>query len=205
MAGGASPATLLSMSNDAATGSLAVPADLAAGEHLRLRDGSTVEIRRAVASDEPELRSFFGDLCLEARHLRFFSAAIDLDSAAHWASEVGEDRCGLLVHDERGLLVGHACFVKIDSVRAEVAVEVADRLHGDGLGTMLIERLAAIAEAQGVTQFIAEVMPQNRAMLEVFCGGFDAHVRLRDGTDTVEFPTSSWRLSSERFGAASER
>jgi L-amino acid N-acyltransferase YncA len=205
MARGANQATLLPMSSGALTGSPAVPTDFAAGERVRLRDGSTIEIRRAAAGDEPELRSFLGDLCLEARHLRFFSAAVDLDSAAHWASEIGEDRCGLLAHDERGLLVGHASFIQIDGVRAEVAVEVADRLHGDGLGTMLIERLAAIAEVQGVTEFVAEVMPENRSMLEVFCRGFDAHVRLRDGTDTVEFPTATWRLASERFGAGSER
>jgi len=42
-------------------------------------------------------------------------------------------------------------------------------------------------------------------MLEVFCRGFDAHVRLRDGTDTVEFPTATRRLASKRFGAGSER
>lgn len=192
------------MSIGASTDSLAGPTDVAAGQHVRLRDGSTVEIRRAVAGDEPELRSFLGRLCLEARHLRFFSAAVDLDSAAHWASEIGGDRCGLIAHDERGELVGHATYIQIDSLRAEVAVEIADRLHGDGLGTTLIERLATIAEAQGVDRFVAEVMPENRAMLEVFCKGFDAHVRLCDGTDTVEFPTSTWRLAHERFGARSE-
>lgn len=192
------------MSNATSTRLLVVATDFAAGERVRLRDGSAVGIRRATADDEPELRSFLGELCLEARHLRFFSAAVDLDSAAHWASKIGEDRCGLLAHDERGLLVGHASFVQIDAVRAEVAVEVADRLHGDGLGTILIERLAAIAEAQGVTQFVAEVMPENRAMLEVFCKGFDARVRLHDGTETVEFPTATWRLARERFGAGRE-
>jgi len=147
MAKGANRATLLPVSNDASTGSLAGPTDFAAGESVRLRDGSTAEIRRAVTDDEPELCSFLGDLSLQARQLRFFSAAVDLDSAAHWASEIGEDRCGLLAHDAQGLLVGHASFIQIDSARAEVAVEVADRLRGDGLGTMLIERLAAIAEA----------------------------------------------------------
>ena len=35
-------------------------------------------------ADEAELRSFLGGLCLEARHLRFFTAAVDLDIAAHW-------------------------------------------------------------------------------------------------------------------------
>jgi L-amino acid N-acyltransferase YncA len=170
-----------------------------APERLRLRDGVSVRIRRALAADEADLRGFLGGLCLEARRLRFFTAAVDLDAAALWAAVSGSDRLGLVAHDEAGTLVGHAAFIHLDAKRAEVAVEVADSLHGDGLGTILIERLAAIAEAQGVSQFVAEVLPENRAMLEVFCDGFDAHVRLRDGTDTVEFPTATWRLARERF------
>jgi GNAT superfamily N-acetyltransferase len=81
-----------------------------------------------------------------------------------------------------------------------VAVEVADHLHGRGLGTILIQRLASVAEGRGITRFIAEVLPENRAMLSVFRDGFDAHLTLHDGTDAVEFPTASWRLARERFG-----
>ncbi len=40
------------------------------------------------------------------------------------------------------------------------------------------------------THFVAEVLPENRAMLDVFRDGFDAHVALHGGIDTVEFPTS---------------
>ena len=48
--------------------------------------------------------------------------------------------------------------------------------------------------------FVAEVLPENRAMLDVFRDGFDAHVALHEGVGTVEFPTSTWRLARERFG-----
>jgi GNAT superfamily N-acetyltransferase len=171
-------------------------------ERVRLRDGGIVTIRRATAADETDLRAFLGGLCLDARRFRFFTAAADLDTAARWAATSGNDRLGLLAHDCAGALVGHAAFIQLDAKRAEVAVEVADHLHGNGLGTILIERLAVIAEAHGITQFVAEVLPENRAMLEVFCDGFDAHVRLRDGIDTVEFATTTWRLACERFGSA---
>jgi hypothetical protein len=39
----------------------------------------------------------------------------------------------------------HALYVQLDRTRAEVAVEVADHLHDRGLGTIFIERLAAVA------------------------------------------------------------
>ena len=120
--------------------------------------------------------------------------------AAHLVAAAGADRFGLVVHDEAGLLVGHAVCIQMDEARAEVAVEVADRMHGLGLGTILIERLAAVAEQRGVTRFVAEVLPDNRGMLDVFRDGFDAELSFRDGADTVEFPTASWRLARERFG-----
>ncbi len=171
-------------------------------ELVLLRDGSSVTVRSATSEDEPALRSFLQGLCLEARRLRFFTGAMDIDQAAHWAVLTGSDRCGLLAHDETGMLVGHATYIKLKETRAEVAVEVADHLHGRGLGTLLIERLAVIAEQRGITHFVAEVLSENHAMLDVFRDGFDGHVVHQEGPEKrVEFRTSDWRLARERFGA----
>jgi L-amino acid N-acyltransferase YncA len=137
---------------------------------------------------------------VEARRLRFFSGAVDLGSAAHWAAFTSDDRHGLIALDESGKVVGHAAYVLLDADRAEVAVEVADHLHGLGLGTLLVERLATLAEQRGVRRFVAEVLCENRAMLDVFKDGFDARVIRHDGPEEkVEFLTSGWRLAHERF------
>ncbi len=174
----------------------------AEAERVRLRDGSSVTVRRASTLDEPALRSFLEGLCLEARRLRFFSGAANIASAAHLAAAADEEHCGLIAHDELGLLVGHAIYVTLeDPTRAEVAVEVADHLHGRGLGTILIERLAAVAEQRGITHFVAEVLSENQAMLDVFREGFDARVVRHEGPEErVEFLTSGWRLAHKRFG-----
>ncbi len=100
---------------------------------------------------------------------------------------------------ELGVLVGHATFVQLDEAHAEVAVEVADHLHGRGLGTVLIERLAAVAERRGITYFVAEVLCENRAMLDVFREGFDGRVVRREGPEErVEFLTRAgdWRRTA---------
>lgn len=171
-------------------------------ELVRLRDGSRVTVRPATAADEPALRAFLTGLCLEARRLRFFSGAVDIGSAAHLAATTDTRHYGLIAHDEEGVLVGHATYVKLDETRAEVAVEIADNLHGRGLGTILIERLAIIAEQNGITHFVAEVLCENRAMLDVFREGFDARVVRQEGPDLrVEFLTASWRLARERFAS----
>jgi L-amino acid N-acyltransferase YncA len=184
---------------------LEAPADPASdtsepGEWLWLRDGSRVSLRAVRHGDEESLLKFLEGLCVEARRLRFFSGAVDLNSAAHWASLTSADRHGLIAHDESGEVIGHAAYVLLDSDRAEVAVEVADHLHGQGLGTLLVERLAAIAEQRGVRRFVAEVLCENRAMLDVFKDGFDARMIRHDGPEErVEFLTSGWRLAHERF------
>lgn len=171
-------------------------------ERLRLRDGSWVSVRPVCADDEPALRLFLAGLCLQARRLRFFSAAINLTSAAHLGATADLTHYGLVAHDEMGVMVGHATYVQLDPdpERAEVAVEVADHLHGRGLGTILVERLAVVAEQHGITYFVAEVLCENRAMLDVFREGFDARVVRRNGSEgTIEFLTSGWRLARARF------
>lgn len=164
-----------------------------------MRDGSNVTIRAASAWDEPALRSFLANLSPESRRLRFFTGAADISCAAHLAMAVGAGHYGLMAHDEAGVPIAHAIYVRLDQTRAEVAVEVADHLHGQGLGTLLIQRLAARAETHGITTFVAEVLPENHAMLDVFHNGFDAHWGFHEGIDRVEFPTAAWRLAAGRF------
>jgi GNAT superfamily N-acetyltransferase len=161
-----------------------------------LRDGSWVTVRRVQAADEPALRSFLTDLCGEAQRLRFFTGGPDVDFAAHLGAAADHSHFGLVAHDELGVLVGHATYVRLDSERAEVAVEVSDHLHGHGLGTILIELLAAKAEEVGITHFLADVLCENRPMLDVFREGFGGHVVDRQGPEEkVEFRTCDWRLA----------
>jgi GNAT superfamily N-acetyltransferase len=167
-----------------------------------MRDGSRVALRLSTTDDEPALFGFLAGLCSEARRLRFFTGAVDVGEAAHLSAESDPHRAGLLAFDEDGDLVGHALYIQFgtdEPSRAEVAVEVAGDLHGLGLGTILIERLGEIAERRGVGTFVAEVLPGNDAMLDVFRDSFDAEVHWRDGIERVEFPTSAWRLAHERY------
>ena len=174
-------------------------------ELVRLRDGSSVRIRAVGPGDRAPLQVFLTGLCASSLRLRFFTAAANVADAAAWAACTPADRYGLLAHDQAGVLVAHAVYVQLDRTCAEVAVEVADRLHGRGLGTILMQRIGAVAQERGITHFVAEVLPENRAMLDVFRDGFDADVALGEGIDTVEFPTSAWRLARERFGSESLR
>jgi ribosomal protein S18 acetylase RimI-like enzyme len=59
-------------------------------------------------------------------------------------------------------------YVMLQPGRAEAAFTVVDQHQGRGLGTVLLRHLAAIAAGAGIDEFVAEVLPDNTPMLEVF-------------------------------------
>jgi L-amino acid N-acyltransferase YncA len=169
---------------------------------LVLRAGEVVTVRFAGPGDEPLLRAFLAGLCLDARRLRFFTAGMDVEGMARWFAARSQRRIGLIALDGGGAIVGHALCGETGPGCAEVGVEVADRLHGHGLGTILLTRLARAAEERGIATFQARVLPENRAMLDVFRDGFAAEIRLGESEDRVAFPTAAWRTALERYGNA---
>ena len=180
---------------------LAQRPDRGAAASVQLRDGRCVTVREALPADERAIGEFLAGLCLEARRLRFFTGGVDVPRMTSMITSSGPDRLGLVAEDESGTMVGHAICIDAGDARAEVALEVADALHGEGLGTVLVERLAELAERRGIATLMAEVLPENRAMLAVLRDGFDAHVKWSDGVDEVEFPAASWRLARQRFNS----
>ena len=96
---------------------------------------------------------------------------------------------------ERIVAIGN--YVRLrDPALAESAFAVADSEQGRGIGTRLLERLAARAAGVGIERFVAEVLPENRSMLGVFeRAGFELKRELADGVVEVQFPIAS----TERF------
>jgi acetate---CoA ligase (ADP-forming) len=182
-----------------------IPSVRSAQAQVVLRDGSTVRIRPVEEDDREALLAFLEGMSLESRRLRFFSAAPDLSAAARWAASAAS-RHGLGLVTTTGdpeTIVGHAAYERIDAERAEVAFEVADSLRGRGLGTILMAHLAEGARADGISRFVADVLPENRRMLDVFReAGFPVQItRTREGLG-VELTTE---LSLEALSRYEER
>ena len=86
---------------------------------------------------------------------------------------------------------------------AEVAFLVDDTLHGLGLGTLLLEHLAAAGRDRGLRRFVAEILAENSAMIGVFLdAGFALSRQTRDGALHVEMDTAA---SAAAVDAADER
>ena len=167
---------------------------------VALRDGSTVHVRPVRPDDREALLEFLRGLSSESRALRFFSAAANLDWVAERMSDVDYSaRFGLLA-TSGSTVVGHAVYLRTAPDRAEVALAVADAMQGHGLGTLLVGQLAEVAHAHAIPLFEAQVLPENRRMLDVFReSGFPVAMRAEPGVIVVEFPTSLTPAALERF------
>jgi len=160
-------------------------ADYSAVESLR--DARSVEIRALRPEDRADFLSAAARMSPESLQRRFFSAKrgfsegekaffLNVDFDKHVAIAALIEEVG------RKAIVGGGRYVVIVPGQAEVAFAVIDAYQGQGIGSMLLRHLAAMAQAAGVKELIAEVLPENAPMLKVFeRSGFPMTVTRADG------------------------
>ena len=154
-----------------------------------LRDGSVAHLRPIKPSDADDIQRFHSRQSDESIYLRFFAPLKRISERdLHRFTHVDYvDRAALVV-TLREEIVGIGRYDRIDPHSAEVAFNISDHYQGKGIGSVLLEHLAAIAQEFGITKFTAEVLPQNRKMLSVFAdAGYDVSRRIEDGVVAVHF------------------
>ena len=169
-----------------------------AAADVLLTDGSIAVIRPLRPGDGPALHELHEQVSDEAIRLRFFSTA---RRAAHsYVDHVVSDPDTLaLVAERHGRLVGLATAEPLTPIRAEVAFLVADETRGHGVGTLLLEHVAALALARGITELEADVLTDNHAMLRVFSDAGYTRDRSFDlGTVVLTLGTGTTQATIER-------
>ena len=172
-----------------ATGLLSPDSSMSIRVPIQLRDGTEVHLHAMRGDDAAALLRFHHQLSPETTYLRFFSVHPELSAQEleHFTHVDHQDREAIVasVVEE---IIGVARFDRIDGTNvAEAAFVIADPWQGEGLGTALFERLAERASEVGIDRFVAEVLPHNRRMLDVFFhAGHPASSCLRDGYVHVE-------------------
>lgn len=164
----------------------AYPAELEAD--VVLADGGTARLRPIRPDDAAGLRDLHARLSPETIYRRFFSPRRELsdEEVDHLVRVDYRDRLALVVVLE-GTLVAVARYDRVPkSADAEVAFVVEDRHQGRGIGTILLEHLAAAAVWRGIRRFVADALADNRAMLGVFrSAGFEESQALDAGVVRV--------------------
>lgn len=165
-------------------------------------DGGIVHLRPILPTDADALLRFHESLSERTRYLRFFGpyprisdrdltrfTVVDHRARVAFICELGDEIIavgryeGLPGDGGPGGTTGTA---GIDS--AEVAFVARDGHQGRGLGSILLEHLAAAARENGLRRFEAEVLVENHAMVRVFRqAGYQVSRAFADGVLHLEF------------------
>lgn len=168
-----------------------------------LRDGSTLRLRGPLESDTEGMLDFFGRLSEQSLYLRFHGFPALGPKLVEPFVDPDWDERGALLGCLEGRVVALANWARLrDRRAAEVAFTVDDAYQRRGVGTRLLERLAALAAEAGIEEFVAEVLPENRNMLDVFRdAGFNAIRELGGGEVEVRFPIAPTNHYREQVAA----
>jgi ribosomal protein S18 acetylase RimI-like enzyme len=138
-----------------------------------LRNGGRVEIRALRPDDQANLLAAVGRTSAQSLYRRFFGAKrnfteketaffVNADFVSHVALVAVVDDGG------RPAVAAGGRYVVVSQGKAEVAFMVVDQYQGQGIGAALMRHLVAIARDAGLAELVAEVLPDNIAMLKVF-------------------------------------
>ena len=171
-----------------------------------LADGTVARIRPLLPTDRGDLIDLHEAASDESLRRRFFT--VSRTAGRTYAEHLSDEASGssgvialaAFVGEE---LVAVASAEPVAAGTAEVAFMVADRAHGLGLGTLLIEHLAAAGRERGVRRFVAEVLSDNSPMLHVFqdCG-FSAEHTTDGGVQSLTLDTAA---TAHAVAAADQR
>ncbi|MGJ9405070.1 GNAT family N-acetyltransferase [Nesterenkonia aurantiaca] len=156
-----------------------------------LRDGAAAHLRPINPEDAERLQRLHSSQSESSIYLRYFTfkSALTEKELARFTRVDHVDRVAMVILlDEE--IIGVGGYDRIDGTgEAEVSFNISDRHQGRGLGSILLEHLAAAGRERGLERFSAEVLPENRKMLGVFSeAGYETQRSFEDGVVMVEFP-----------------
>ena len=169
-----------------------------------LRDGRTLRLRPPRNKDAEALLEFFRSLSERSLYMRFHGfRKVDDQIVKPLLEPDWQERgalLGTLADGEGEQVVAVANYVRLrEPTTAEAAFAVADEHQRRGIGTRLLEQLAARAAHVGIERFVASVLADNREMLGVFAAaGFELAREREGGEVEVEFPIVSTDRYRER-------
>ena len=156
-----------------------------------LADGATLTIRPPGPGDYGPVTQLHEAMSPDNLYFRFFSASrVSAEREARRVClEGGPGLVALLglLGDE---VVGVASYeLTADAATAELALAVADSMHRHGIATLLLEHLVSLARAHGVKVMVADVLPDNYAVLRVLSdAGLAVRRKYADGVVELSMP-----------------
>jgi len=142
-----------------------------------LKNGMLVKIRSIRSDDKDKLIQAFDNLEPESIYTRFFyqkkglsdadlktATEIDFENVVAFVVTVGEKANETIIGGGRYIVLKRSEAL----YSAELAFTVEEDYHGQGIASLILKHLIHVARDKGLTQFEAEVLSENKAMLTVF-------------------------------------
>ena len=168
-----------------------------------LADGGVVTLRPTRPDDGPGIVEMHRRMSERSRYLRYFTAVTELTPSQLkiFTGVDHHDSIGLVAVDSGRIVAAATCHRDPrHPAEAEVAFVVEDSQQGRGLGSILLEHLAAAAAESGISRFTAEVLAENQQMLRVFIdAGYAVRREFDSGVVDLHFdiePTEKSRAVS---------
>lgn len=173
-----------------------------------LRDGTTAHLRPITPKDAQALQEMHKQQSETSVYLRYFTykSSLTPKELDRFTNVDHHNRVAFTV--VRGSkIIGVGRYDRLDDpTEAEVAFNVSDEYQGTGIGSILLEHLAAAGRENGIEKFTAEILPENRKMLTVFSdAGYAVARHFEDGVIMLEFPINPTDKSREVTEAREHR
>jgi acetyltransferase len=141
-------------------------------EVVTIQSGRRFKLRPVRPEDEPAFLRAFAKLSPRTVRLRFFAPLKEMSHtlAARLTQIDYEREMALVLTDVEpsGEIYGVIrLMADPDNTRAEFAVVVRDDVAGQGLGTLLMEKIIAYAKGRGLGEIFGDVLADNTRMLEL--------------------------------------
>ena len=178
-------------------------------EYVILKNGQGLLFRAVRPDDKKLVKEFMTRISQESLRMRFMaSVSVVSDEMINMLCDGDFRTDGCLVaitgEGENKKVVGIGNYNGTGNGRtAEVSFLIEDDYQGLGISTLLLERLAGLAAANGYIEFEAEVLPENQSMIHVFKNsGFESHQVWHSDTVHIEFPVTGaaglWKRANLR-------
>ena len=184
-----------------------------------LRDGQVAHMRPIHAEDRDMLVEFYKEVSPESKYLRFFAPMPELSERdqLRFTNVDHRDRVAfVLTVADKMIAVGRFDRIPLEEsspedrqkgvVEAEVAFLVQDAHQGRGIANLLLEHLAQAGRERGIDRFVADVLPNNRRMIQTFKdAGYRVVGGYEDGVMRVVFPIDATDTSVNVMQAREHR
>ena len=184
-----------------------------------LRDGHVAHLRPISVADRDRLVEFYAQVSAESKYLRFFAPMPEISERdlLRFTDVDHQERVAfVLTVADKIIAVGRFDRIPDEEasaeakaahlVEAEVAFLVQDAHQGRGIAYVLLEHLAQAGRERGIDRFVADVLPQNRRMIQTFRdAGYRVASGFEDGVMRLVFPIDATDTSLNVMQAREHR